>query len=436
MLRRIRFTIARLMGVVLIMALGLAALRTPTEAGAGVMLLFTCGLVMVSLVGAVCRAPAERAWWLGFALFGFGYLAMAHWTSAFDQPLPTIALVDFVVSKLGLTIATGMQTGRQGWEYLSPAARILHCLWALALGLFGCVLAGRVVGAIAEQTPLPAERDRGDRMRSRPWWRHRAAIALSAFWLLMLAAGVGRWPAPGLWAGASFLMACGLLGLAALGAVFSRGRDRGIWMGAALFGFGYLGLTFGKSELFIVSPHLPTEGMLNSVLRPSGPPIISDFPDFTTQRFSRVKNQVIKKKLDQPIPMHFPNETPLDEVLKHIRQSTRDANSPGIPIYVDPVGLQIAERSLSSTVSIDIDPIPVKDALRLCLKQLGLGFTLRQGFIMISDDDSATIPIYEDPMQVVGQSFLALVAAVVGGVAARFVCERTPRAAVEDRAAA
>ena len=107
-----------------------------------------------------------------------------------------------------------------------------------------------------------------------------------------------------------------------------------------------------------------------------------------------------------------------------------------MPIYVDPVGLQIAERSMNSTVAINIDPIPVKDALRLCLKQLGLGFTVRSGFIMISDEDSATIPMYEDPMQVVGHSFLALVAAAVGGLAARFVCDRAPRAAGEDRATA
>jgi len=107
-----------------------------------------------------------------------------------------------------------------------------------------------------------------------------------------------------------------------------------------------------------------------------------------------------------------------------------------MPIYVDPVGLQIAERSMNSTVAINIDPIPVKDALRLCLKQLGLGFSVRSGFLMITDEDSATIPLYEDPMQVVGHSFLALVAAAVGGLAARFVSDRTPRVPGQDQAAA
>jgi hypothetical protein len=104
-----------------------------------------------------------------------------------------------------------------------------------------------------------------------------------------LTATVGRWPAPGIWAGISFLLACGLLGVAGMGAALGRGRAREAWLGAALFGFGYLALTFGKSDLFIVAPHLPTEAMLNSVLRSGVPPVQAVFPDFTTAGFDRVR---------------------------------------------------------------------------------------------------------------------------------------------------
>lgn len=424
MLRKMRFTIARLMGVVLVMGLGSVALRFSSETWAGVMLLVTCGVLLLAFVGAACRGTRERAWWLGFALFGSGYLAMAHWTSGFNRTLPTIDLVDFIASKLGLTLETGMRPGREGWEWLAPAARILHCLWALALALLGCLAAGILVGIAANRTPPAAEEERADRGPSRRRWRHPSAMGLAAFWLLAFSAGIGRWPAPGLWAGASFLVACGILGIAAIGALFSSGRDRAPWLGAALFGFGYLLLTFGKSEWFIVTPHLPTESLINSLLRPDGPPVVSDFPDFTTARFYRVKTELIKKKLDLPIPMHFPDETPLDEVLKYIRNSTRDTNFPGIPIYVDPVGLQVAGRSMTSTVQLNLDTVPVRDALRLCLKQLGLGFGVRSGFIMISAEDTPAIPVYEDPLQVVGHSFLALVAAALGAQAGRFVCGR------------
>ena len=146
--------------------------------------------------------------------------------------------------------------------------------------------------------------------------------------------------------------------------------------------------------------------MINRLLRPGGPPIHTTLPDFTSNAFTAVKSRVIMKKLDQLIPMHFPNEVPLEDVLKHIRQATADDNFPGIPIYVDPVGLQNAEKTMASTVlNLDFDAIPVKDGLRLCLKQLDLAFCVRDGFVMISDGDSATIPVYEDPVQVCWAQF-------------------------------
>src|SRR5262245_14927427 len=96
-MRKGRFSIARLMAAVLVAALGFAALRNASEDWAGLMLLVTCGALMLALVGALCRGPDERAWWLGFALFGGGYLALVHGLphglpSSLDS-LPTIPLV-------------------------------------------------------------------------------------------------------------------------------------------------------------------------------------------------------------------------------------------------------------------------------------------------------------------------------------------------------
>ena len=423
MKQKMRFTLARLMGVVLVMGLGSVALRFSSETWAGVMLLVTCGVLMVAFVGAACRGPGEWAWWLGFALSGCGYLLIAHWTPADNRPLPTIAFVDYLVPNLGLMQPTLTRRGAEGWWSLSPAVRILHGLWALALGLVGCLVSGIFVGILGRRR-AKAEETRSDRGLSRPRWLRPAAVGLAAFWLIAFAAGIGRWPEPGLWAGASFLISCGLLGVAAFGALLTRVRERAPWLGAALFGFGYLILTFGKSQWFIVTPHLPTESLINNLLRNGAPPADSDFPDYRASRIFRVKGELVRKKLNLPIPMHFPEQTPLDEVLKHIRQATRDASFPGIPIYVDPVGLQLAERSMNSTVQIDIEAIPVRDALRLCLKQIGLGFSARDGFIMITNEEAATLPVYEDPLQVVGHSFLALAAALLGALAGQFVCGR------------
>jgi hypothetical protein len=429
MASKIRFSIAWLMTVVLVAAVGLGALRNGSEAWAGLVLMLNCGALMLALVGAVCRGPGERAWWLGFALFGGGYLALVQSQSySRSAVLPTITAVEFVGSSLGAKLDLETRNPLDGWNSLQPRCRIVHCLWALGLGLLGCFLAGLIAPpTLIAQRPMEEMRSRQPLSNVR--WTGPALIGLAGFWIVALAATVGRWPAPGIWAGVSFLLACGLLGLAALAAAFGRGHQREIWLGAALFGFAYLALTFGKSQLFIGAPHPPTEGLINGLLRPGGPPIHSDFPDFATLDFSAVSNRAILKKLDQLIPMHFLEDTPLEDVLKYIRQATADVNYPGIPIYVDPVGLQNAEKSITSTVrNLDFDAIPVKDALRLCSRQLDLGFSVRQGFVMISDENSATIPVYEDPVQVVGHSLLALIAAGIGGaVAARFVSGRMRR---------
>ena len=86
--------------------------------------------------------------------------------------------------------------------------------------------------------------------------------------------------------------------------------------------------------------------------------------------------------------MSFANETPLDDVLKYIKQATTTPTFSGIPIYVDPLGLQEAERSLNSTVQIDLEGVPLKTTLRLMLKQLGLAYTVKDGFLMITSEDS------------------------------------------------
>ncbi len=86
--------------------------------------------------------------------------------------------------------------------------------------------------------------------------------------------------------------------------------------------------------------------------------------------------------------MSFATETPLDDVLKYIKQATTTPTFPGIPIYVDPIGLQEAERSLNSTVQIDLEGVPLKTTLRLILKQLGLAYTVKDGFMIITSEDS------------------------------------------------
>jgi hypothetical protein len=106
-------------------------------------------------------------------------------------------------------------------------------------------------------------------------------------------------------------------------------------------------------------------------------------------------------KLQQKVDMQFPNETPLDDVLKYIEQSTIDKQDfpEGISIYVDPQGLQDVEKTMSSPVTINLKGIPLATTLTLMLKQLGLAYHLQKdGILYISPIESEDSPADPDKL--------------------------------------
>ncbi|MDR3636935.1 MAG: hypothetical protein P4L84_24225 [Isosphaeraceae bacterium] len=104
------------------------------------------------------------------------------------------------------------------------------------------------------------------------------------------------------------------------------------------------------------------------------------------------KTKGILAKLDEPVSMSFANETPLEDVLKYIRSATQGPNDAGIPIYVDPVGLQEAEKALQSPIQLDLEGVPLKTTLRLLLKQLGLTYTVKDGLLTVTSESSQDQP--------------------------------------------
>jgi hypothetical protein len=100
------------------------------------------------------------------------------------------------------------------------------------------------------------------------------------------------------------------------------------------------------------------------------------------------KSQEILARLEEPVAMAFANETPLDDVLKYIQQATTAPNRPGIPIYVDPLGLQEADKTLTSTITINLEGVPLRRTLQLALKQLGLGYFVDDGILVITSVES------------------------------------------------
>src|SRR5205807_2313734 len=97
--------------------------------------------------------------------------------------------------------------------------------------------------------------------------RRLALVGLAGPGLALTLALFGPRPASAFWAGTTFLLTLEGIGLAALGTACGRGRRRAAWLGAALFGGGYMFLVFGGDPDVPSSSRLLADQFLNS-LRP------------------------------------------------------------------------------------------------------------------------------------------------------------------------
>jgi hypothetical protein len=128
------------------------------------------------------------------------------------------------------------------------------------------------------------------------------------------------------------------------------------------------------------------------------------------------------KALDERIPLHFPDETPLEDVLKTIQSDLKEK----IQIYADPIALMEAEQSLGSLVKIDLEGLPLRTSLRLVLAQLRLTYYVKDGVLVIwdEDDDDPMPAPPEDPRLIIGHCFMALFASLIGAILAPFAAGR------------
>ena len=75
----------------------------------------------------------------------------------------------------------------------------------------------------------------------------------------------------------------------------------------------------------------------------------------------------------------------LDTFLKAVKQATRDPTFPGLPIYVDPIGLGEAAANLESDVRVyHAKGASLSEVLRETLHTQRLAFIVRDGFVSIS----------------------------------------------------
>jgi hypothetical protein len=93
------------------------------------------------------------------------------------------------------------------------------------------------------------------------------------------------------------------------------------------------------------------------------------------------KSRELLVRLEESLPMSFPNDTPLEDVLKYIKQATAGPDGEGIQIYVDPAGLEMVEKTMQSPVRMDLTGIPLRRTLKLVADQLGMGYGVKDGMI-------------------------------------------------------
>jgi RNA polymerase sigma factor (sigma-70 family) len=103
------------------------------------------------------------------------------------------------------------------------------------------------------------------------------------------------------------------------------------------------------------------------------------------------KQQAVQQQLSLIIDADFRDGVTLEEFLKYIKQVTTKAKPPGLPIYVDPVGLQEAEKSMSSKLIIDLKQRPVSVVLRSALRSVGLAGRAKDGFYMIESEEQSVV---------------------------------------------
>jgi RNA polymerase sigma factor (sigma-70 family) len=103
-----------------------------------------------------------------------------------------------------------------------------------------------------------------------------------------------------------------------------------------------------------------------------------------------LRMKAIEAQLHKSTTLKIARAAPLVAVLKLIKMKTESEEQDlpsGIPIYVDPVGLQDAGVTLNSPVTLDVEGVPLKDALRLVLDQLGLTYHVKDGLMTITQAD-------------------------------------------------
>jgi hypothetical protein len=99
--------------------------------------------------------------------------------------------------------------------------------------------------------------------------------------------------------------------------------------------------------------------------------------------------RAIVARLEQPIAMRYPSETPLEKIIADMAKATQTPGEASLAISVAPEGLKAAGVTLSSPAGrVDLEAVPLRTTLRLLLAPMGLAYYVENGRLIISDQES------------------------------------------------
>jgi hypothetical protein len=176
-----------------------------------------------------------------------------------------------------------------------------------------------------------------------------------------------------------------------------------------------------------VRPSLVTAALLGLALLPGAPSVLSaqtegtapcgglgdadPEPPAAPRVFYRlpITPQAAKTwaKLDKAVAMPFENETTLEDVIAHIKRETASPGEAPLPVYVDPIGLQEAEKTMQSPITMSLEGVPLRTTLRLMLKQLGLAYGVQEDGLLIITAEGGEEGVIE-PMSLILDEIRAL----------------------------
>jgi hypothetical protein len=110
-MRRFRFHLGTLVIIVLFLGFGFAALRESNESWDSSVFSITLCVLFISILLAIHRLGSRRAFWIGFALFGWTYLGLALVPSIESRLITTKALA-YLDSGVQDAFSNTVQAGR------------------------------------------------------------------------------------------------------------------------------------------------------------------------------------------------------------------------------------------------------------------------------------------------------------------------------------